>query len=147
MMSTNCFTFFPLRWNNPCVGFYDSGKTSNHAMAQLIAVSSSYKPPISLSFGFAFYFCRHYWIRYVSVRLSSWKKGNCICDLYRIILSIANQVNVPCLASSMMWLFLSMPFLSPTHEIICKRLTPSIATRLKRCESRWLQIFHAWLSL
>lgn len=104
--------------------FYDWEKTSNHAMEQLTALSSSYKTPISLSSVCPLFLLRHYWIRDVSVLLSPSLEEirNCICDLYRIILSIANQVNVPCLASSVMWLFRRS-----FSEIINERLTSSIA--------------------
>lgn len=43
-------------------------------MEQLIALSSSYKTPISFSPRLRLFFCRHYWIRYVSVLLSSFEE-------------------------------------------------------------------------
>jgi hypothetical protein len=39
--------------------FYESEKTSNHAIELLKALSSSYKTLISLSFGFALFFFLH----------------------------------------------------------------------------------------
>lgn len=121
-------------------GFYDSEKTSNHAIEELIAVSLSYKTPISpltLCYFFSFapfpsaFLKWHYWIRFVSSsstflldidclfrQFRHWEQSMelCLCDLYRIILPIANQVNVPCVAFSSVSLLLFFQTSTMTWE-------------------------------
>lgn len=114
--------------------FYDSEKNRQSCNGTAYGLKLHIKHRyLSNSFCFALYFCRHYWIRYVSSLLSSSrideKRRNRICDLYRIILSIANEVNVPCCSFEHDMTFRCSPLAHIwTHEIICKRLTLSISS-------------------
>lgn len=123
------------RWNNPCAVFLRVEKTSNHAIEQLRAISSSYKTLISLSRRFRLFSAGIIGLDMFLLCLRRWRKGNCVCDLYRIILSIANQVNVPCF--SLQHDATSFPSLLhiTSDKINCKRLTLSIA-----CETLWEQM-------
>lgn len=142
------------RRNHPCVGLLWLGKNKQSCNGTAYGLKLHIKHRyLSNSFCFALYFCRHYWIRYVPSLLSSSgideRRRNRICDLYRIILSIANEVNVPCCSFEHDMTFRCSPLAHIwTHEIICKRLTLSISSLSgERFRSRLFLIFYAWLSM